>query len=79
MDIVAEGKTPQQALEDVIELCNWQLQVAEKQCDIGSAFRPAPPEYWKLFFLAQKKLQVRKSFKTTKVIEGFEARELQLA
>ena len=79
MDIVAEGKTPEQALRDVIDLCQWQLQVAKKEGDIGSAFRPAPPEYWKLFFLAQKKLPVRKSFKTTKVIDGFEARELQLA
>ena len=49
MDIVAEGKTPEQALRDVIDLCQWQLQVAKKEGDIGSAFKPAPREYWKLF------------------------------
>jgi hypothetical protein len=79
MDIVAEGKTPEQALRDVIDLCNWQLQVAKTQGDIESAFRPAPPEYWKLFFLAQKKMPVKKSLKKADVIQGFEARELQLA
>jgi hypothetical protein len=79
MDIVAEGKTPRQALEDVVDLCNLQFQVALEEGDIGSAFRPAPPEYWKLFFMARKKLSVSKSIRTTKPIEGFEARELTFA
>ncbi len=78
MDIVAEGKTPQQALQDVVDLCNLQFQVALKEGDVASAFRPAPPEYWKLFFMAQKRLPVGKLPKTAKPIEGFEARELQL-
>jgi hypothetical protein len=78
MDIVAEGTTPEKAFQDLVDLCNWQLEVAKKQGDVESAFRPAPPEYWKLFFVAQKKLPVKKSFKTANSIDGFEARELQL-
>src|SRR5260370_23457679 len=75
MDIVAEGATPEQALKDVIELCHLQLRVAREEGDIEAAFRPAPPEYWKLFFMAPK----RRRAKAAAPIAEFEARELQFA
>jgi len=81
MDIVAEGSDPQRALNDLLELCDFQLRVAAEEADLESAFKPAPPEYWKLFFTAHKRIskkRLRRTSRTAEPIREFEARELQL-
>jgi len=49
LDIVAEGEGANDAFESLKSLCDLQITVALEEGDIGSVFRPAPPEIWKLF------------------------------
>jgi predicted RNase H-like HicB family nuclease len=44
LDIVAEVKTPKEALDNVLDLITLQVETALEVGDIGSIFRPAPPE-----------------------------------
>lgn len=57
LDIVAEGKTPQGASSDLMDLCNLQIKVALEDGDLKSVFRPAPSEFWKMFFMSAGKSQ----------------------
>lgn len=77
LDIVAEGKTPAEAFRNVIDLCEFQIDTALEEGDLQSIFRPAPPEMWKMFALASERpAAVRK---LPKVVNRFEARELEFA
>jgi hypothetical protein len=59
LDIVAEADSPQQAVRDLIDLCNLQIKTAMEASDLTSVFRPAPPEFWKLFYTAKKKKPIK--------------------
>ena len=75
LDLVAEGKSPKESLRDVLGLCATQIDVAVEAGDLASIFRPAPPEYWRLFSLAV-------DFPTgrpPRSIASYEAREAVLA
>lgn len=76
LDVAAEGKTAEEAIDNVIELIGFHVQTAMEVGDIQSIFRPAPPEIWKMFWLAEDR-PVRRRPPTP--IEKFEARELVLA
>jgi predicted RNase H-like HicB family nuclease len=52
LDIVGQGSTPAEALRQTIELCEMQVHEALAAGDIESIIRPAPPEYWALFYKA---------------------------
>ena len=43
MDVVAEGKTANEAMRNLEDLCQFQIEVAMKEGDLDSVFRPAPP------------------------------------
>ena len=75
LDIVAEGKTPMEALRNLRDLCQLQVRVAMEEGDISSVFRAAPPEIWKMYSLGDE----LDSPKPTKPVTRFEARELALA
>jgi predicted RNase H-like HicB family nuclease len=76
MDLVAEGKTPQEALDNVFDLIDFHVSTALEVGDIESVFRPAPAEIWKMFWLGRPR-KVRR--RPPSPIERFEARELALA
>lgn len=75
MDLVAEGKTPRQALRDLLEISLAHVRYADEQGDLNSVFRPAPPEIWRMFSTAED-IEMRR--KPAKPIERFKARELVL-
>jgi predicted RNase H-like HicB family nuclease len=52
LDIVGQGKTSQEAFENGMEMCMVQLDDALAVGDLESVIRPAPPEYWALFYRA---------------------------
>jgi len=76
LDIVAEGESPQKAVRDLTDLCLLQIKTSIEESDLTSIFRPAPPEFWKLFFTSKKR-------KNTKLAPGspitrIDERELEL-
>lgn len=53
LDIVEAGATPREAVANVLSLCKLQIETALAEGDLDSIFRSAPPEYWRMFSLAQ--------------------------
>ena len=49
-DIVAEGSSPQQAMQDLDDLGHFQIETALDEGDLESVFRAAQPEVWKMFY-----------------------------
>ena len=78
MDLVAEGQQEEQALGDVLELCEAQLRAAVEDGDLNAVFRPAPAEYWRLFSLGNDYPPPASADWNGAAME-FEARELALA
>jgi predicted RNase H-like HicB family nuclease len=76
LDIVAEGKTPEKAMRDLQDLCRFQIDVAMKEGDLDSVFRPAPGATWRMFFMGTTKRMPRKA---AGLVGKFEARQLALA
>lgn len=54
MDIAAEGESVSQAVTNVLDLCSFQLEVALEKGDLESVLRPAPPEYWRMYYTARE-------------------------
>jgi len=51
MDVVAEGTTPTDALASLLRLMAFQIEETD-EAEFRSLFRPAPPEFWELFWRA---------------------------
>lgn len=75
LDIVADADSPEKAMEDLMDLAALQVTVAAKEGELDSVFRPAPPEFWKMFWMAAERESPRKP---EKPIDRFEMRELEL-
>lgn len=50
MDIAAQGKTEKEALKNLVELIQVQIEYAIKNDIIDTIFRPAPKEYWDMLY-----------------------------
>lgn len=75
LDLVAEGKTPEEAFRDLLDLSTTQIETAITAGNIESIFRAAPPEIWAMFSRAiDKPLKMKPSHS----VESFEAREAVL-
>jgi len=72
LDLVAEGRDPIRALQDLMDLSATQVEAAIERGDLESVFRPAPPEIWAMFARAAD-APLRK--KPPPPVERFEARE----
>ena len=84
LDIVAEGATSDDALQSLVSLCDFQIKVAMEEGDLGSIFRPAPPEVWQMFSSGREKLITGKKAAPGKArfrgpVDRFEARQLAFA
>jgi hypothetical protein len=77
LDIVAEGRTPMEAIQDVMELSCTQIEAAVESGDIESVFRAAPSEIWAMFSKAEDAPLTYKH-KLPRLVERFEAREAVL-
>ena len=81
LDIVAEGKSAEDALQSLISLCDLQIETALEEGDLESIFRPAPPEFWKMFATGKEKTFAKKNGNRRRdrfesPVNRFEAREL---
>jgi hypothetical protein len=76
LDLVAEGKTPKDAMKDVMDLCCTQIEAAMGSGDLQSIFRAAPPEIWAMFSRAED--APFKGLREPSCVERFEAREAAL-
>ena len=78
-DIVAEGKTQQEAVKNILDLSLFQVETALEDGDLKSIFRPAPPDVMHMYALASKMATPRpRSKRATAVEQQFELRELAL-
>ena len=77
LDLPAEGKTPQEAVNALIPLIALQVDAALEHDDLPSIFRPAPPEIWTMFTVAaSKRFHIPPP---PKVVSRFKVRQLQPA
>jgi predicted RNase H-like HicB family nuclease len=75
LDLVAEGDTPESALQDLIDLSSLQIKTAIENQDLRSVFSAAPPEIWALFSRAKDRPNKKKP---SAPVESFEVREAVL-
>ena len=76
LDIVAEGKSAKKAVNDLVDLCLLQIKTAIEENDLESIIRPAPAEFWKLFFSAKKKKRIKPAERN--LVKEIDERELEL-
>lgn len=86
LDIVAEGDTSDDAVESCMRLCELQISEAIKTEDLDSIFRPAPPEYWRMYWqgvdVEVPQVMPKRESRPGKMRVGkehFQLRQLQLA
>jgi hypothetical protein len=75
LDLVAEGKTPREAIKDLVELACTQIEAAIDEGDLESVFRPAPAEIWATF---SKAADTRITQRPPCPVDRFEVREAAL-
>lgn len=73
MDLVASADTTQQAIRDLLRSIRIQLSEALKTGDLDAVLRPAPPEYWQMYFRADSS---KNATKASKPIDRIEIRQL---
>ena len=76
LDIVAEGKTAKKAFADLVDLCLLQITTAVEENDLRSIIRPAPAEFWTLFFSSKKKKRIKPA--QSGFVKAIDERELEL-
>ena len=84
LDIVSEGKDADDAIEGLISLCDLQIKTALAEGDLQAIFRPAPPEVWRMFAAARRKMlaesgRSRQKSRFEAPVSRFEARQLAVA
>ena len=73
LDIVAEGPNAEAAMNDLLDLCAFQIDTAIENNDLESIFRPAPAKYWNLFYSARLRKRLPKVLRPG--VGKFDARE----
>jgi predicted RNase H-like HicB family nuclease len=53
LDLAEGGKTPEEAVDNLIETCLAHIGSAIEDDDMEHLFKPAPPEFWAKFYAAQ--------------------------
>jgi hypothetical protein len=76
MDLPAEGQSPQEAFQNLLDVLDVQIQSSLADGDLGSIFSPAPAELWRMYALATDRT-FRK--KPPKPVSRLDVRELVLA
>lgn len=55
MDLPAEGKTPGDAIKNLVSIANVQIATAMDDGNLSSIFSPSPAELWQMFARASDK------------------------
>jgi hypothetical protein len=76
-DLVAEGDTVAEALDNLIAISNVQIQAALEEGDLASIFSPAPAEIWRLYSVALERPS-RRPRKAVKQVKNVQIRQLAL-
>jgi predicted RNase H-like HicB family nuclease len=80
LDLVAEGDSAREAMDNLIDIANTQIEVALQDGNLESILTPAPAKMWTLYFDASAdEFPVKKTKRQPNRIERFEARELTFA
>lgn len=53
MDIVSQGKTQKEAISELIDLIQTQMEYCLENNMLDTIFRPAPKEYWDMYYRSQ--------------------------
>ena|SRR5438552_14506310 len=73
LDLVASGSTVARAVRDLIVASEIQIQDGIDDHDLAAALRPAPAEYWRMYFAGRS---ARFKVKPARPISRFEIREM---
>ena len=77
-DLVAEGKTVAEAVDNLIAISNVQIQAALDEGDLASVFSPAPAEVWRMYSVATEGPS-RRPRKAIKQVNKVQFRQLATA
>jgi hypothetical protein len=79
-DLVAEGSSPKEAIEGLIDISNTQIEALLAEGDLNSLFSPAPPEIWRMFATADDNERAsRRPSRAVKPINRISVRQLASA
>jgi predicted RNase H-like HicB family nuclease len=84
LDIVADGKDVDDAIQSLISLCDFQIRTAMEHADLGSVFRSAPREIWAMFAegkgkVLEEKTRSHRAARFLAPVDRFEARQMAFA
>jgi len=77
-DLVAEGATVTEAVDNLIAISNVQIQTALDEGDLASVFSPAPAEVWRMYSVAAEG-PTRRPRKAIKQVNKVQFRQLATA
>jgi hypothetical protein len=78
MDLPAEGKSPQYALRNLLDIVDLQITTALEEGNLQSIFAPSPAELWRLYAFASD-VKVKLPAVKSKAVNRIAVRELALA
>jgi hypothetical protein len=53
MDIASQGKTQKEVVSELLELIQTQIEYCLENNMLDNLFRPAPKEYWDMYYRSQ--------------------------
>jgi len=77
-DLVAEGKTVAEAVDNLIDISNVQIQSALDEGDLASLFSPAPADVWRMYAVSAEGPS-RRPRKAVKQVNKVQFRQLATA
>lgn len=75
-DIASEGKSQQEALENLLDISNVQIEALLAEGDLNSLFSPAPAEIWRMFATAKDRKSSKRPNRAAKPINRINVRQL---
>lgn len=75
-DLASEGGTPVEAMKNLVDISNHQIQTLLAEGDLNSLFSPAPPEIWRMYATAPDRPAARKPKTAAKPINRISVRQL---
>ena len=77
-DLVAEGQTITDAVDNLVAISNVQIQSSLEEGDLAAVFFPAPPEVWRMYSIAAEG-PTRRPRKAVKQVNKMQFRQLATA
>lgn len=77
-DLVAEGKTVSQAVDNLVAISNVQIETSLEEGNLAAVFSPAPPDVWRMYSVAAEG-PTRRPRKAVKQVNMMQFRQLVTA